>query len=93
MGRLGGAIHGELLKAQRPSRAAAAVTRQRIDAALADARAGIWDVGASVKHSFARAALGTVTASTANTRHDSTRIHNITVFRRADGSFDLLQRD
>jgi hypothetical protein len=51
-----GAIHGALLNGGRPTRAAAIETNRLIGAALADGRAGIWDIGASVAHSFARVA-------------------------------------
>ena len=53
------AIHGSqlALTAGRPTRVAAAATNLRIGATLADARAGVWDIGASITHSFARAAL------------------------------------
>ena len=52
-----GAIHGALLEGGRPTRAAAAATNQRIKIALADARAGVWDLGAAAATSVARAAL------------------------------------
>ena len=54
------AIHGALLvsgRAGRPKRAAAVTTNRRIQATLADARAGVWDIGASITHSLAQAAL------------------------------------
>ena len=51
-----GAIHGALLDGGRPTRAVAAETNRLIGEALADGRAGIWDIGASISHSFARAA-------------------------------------
>ena len=51
------AINGELLRAKRPKRAAAAATNRRIEASIADGRAGIWDIDASIAHSLARAAL------------------------------------
>ena len=49
------AIHGSqlALTAGRPTRVAAAATNLRIGATLADARAGVWDIGASITHSFA----------------------------------------
>ena len=51
------AIHGALLDGGRPTRVCAAVTNRRIDASVADGRAGIWDIGASAAHLHARAAI------------------------------------
>ena len=62
------AIHGSQLDDSRPTRAAAADTNRRIAVCVADARASIHDIGASVATSFARAALRNLSASEANSR-------------------------
>ena len=62
------AIHGSQLDGNRPTRAAAAVANRRIAVCVADARASIRDIGASVATSCARAALRSLSASEANSR-------------------------
>ena len=52
-----GAIHGSLLAAGRPTRAAAATTNLRIAASVADVRASARNIRASIVNSHARAAL------------------------------------
>ena len=62
------AIHGSQLDNSRPTRTAAADTNRRIAVCVADARASICDIGASIATSFARAALRNLSASEANSR-------------------------
>ena len=50
-------MHGALLDGGRPTRTVATETNRLIGATLADGRAGIWDIGASVATSFARATV------------------------------------
>ena len=52
-----GALHGSLLAAGRPSRAAAATTNHRIAVSVADARASYRNIRASIATSHAHAAL------------------------------------
>ena len=77
----------------RPTRATAARTNLRIRATLDDARAGIWDIGASVTHSIARANISsraplqplraTHTATNGGSKNDDTRWLRITTYKPA----------
>ena len=62
------ALHGSQLDDERPTRVAAAATNRRIAVSVADARASVRDIGASVATSLAHAALRNVNASEANIR-------------------------